>query len=187
MKWLERLLVPMTMVGMLVLSGCAGSLVDSMLSGPSATSGPNVTSGPTSGSTLGPSFKQMESTPADKAVVYIYRPNNPIGAGEWFTGTGSAADPNIPFSVKANGKPVTTLVKGGYYAYLTEPGQIEFTAFDTGFMAPTSIFSISLDAKAGQTYYLKGAHGKGSGGRAHLVLVSPEVGANEIANCKLIP
>ena len=132
MKWLERLLVPMTMVGMLVLSGCAGSLVDSMLSGPSATSGPNVTSGPTSGSTLGPSFKQMESTPADKAVVYIYRPNNPIGAGEWFTGTGSAADPNIPFSVKANGKPVTTLVKGGYYAYLTEPGQIEFTAFDTG-------------------------------------------------------
>lgn len=36
-------------------------------------------------------------------------------------------------------------------------------------------------AKAGLAYYLKGAHGKGLGGRAHLELVSPEAGMNEIA------
>ncbi len=145
------------------------------------------TAAPTAGSTLGPSFKQMESIPADKAVVYIYRPSGPISSGEWFTGTGYAADIALPFPVKANGKLVTTLVKGGYATYLTEPGQIEFTAFDTGFMAPKSIFSITLDAKAGQAYYLKGAHGKGMAGRAHLTLVAPEVGANEITTCQLIP
>jgi hypothetical protein len=147
----------------------------------------SATTAPAAGSTLGPSFKPGETIPADKAVIYVYRPNNPIGAGEWFFGTGSAADVGIHFPVKANGKLVTTLVKGGYYAYLTEPGQIVFTAFDTGFMAPSSVFSITVDAKAGQAYYLKGAHGKGMAGRAHLTLVTPEVGASEITNCQLIP
>ena len=201
MKWFKRLLVPITMVGMLVLSGCAGSVAD-YLSNPShMTSGPNALVGPTSSSTLGStsgvtsvptlgsSFKQGEKIPADKAVVYIYRPNPPVSAGDWFFGSGGAADVGISFDVKTNGKVVTTLVKGGYYAYLTEPGEIEFTACEhnPGFFGPKSTFSITLDAKAGQAYYLKGAHGKGGAGRAHLELVSPEVGAQEIANCKLIP
>ena len=112
--------------------------------------------------------------PADKAVVYIYRP-----AG---SGAGGAA---IPFGVKANDKVVTTLVQGGYYTYFTEPGNIEFTTFETGPMAPNSQFSVTVDVKAGQAYYIKGAHGKGLGGRANLVSVSPEVGANEIADCKV--
>lgn len=129
------------------------------------------------GSKLGLNFKLGETIPADKAVIYIYRPNSPP----------FGADVKLPFPVKANGKLVTTLVQGGYAAYLIEPGQIEFTAFDTGFMAPSSIFSITLDAKAGQAYYLKGAHGKGMAGRAHLTLVTPEVGASEITNCQLIP
>jgi hypothetical protein len=92
----------------------------------------------------------------------------------------------MPFDVKASGKVVTTLVQGGYYAYITEPCQIEFSAFETGFMAPTSVSSITVDAKAGQAYYLKGAHGKGLGGRAHLESVSTEVGVQEIVNCKVI-
>jgi len=169
MKRLERLLVPMIMVGILVLSGCVA--MDS-------TSGLKLPHQPVpqaaGGSTSGPSFKQVE-IPVDKAVVYIYRSISPT----------FGADVKIPFDVKANGKVEITLVQGGYYAYFTEPGQIEFTAFDTGFMAPKSTFSITVDAKAGQAYYLKGAHGHGLGGRAKLVLVSPEVGANEIANCKL--
>jgi len=159
MKKLERFLASMIMVGILVLSGYALQAVG----------------GETSNPTLGPSFKQAE-IPADKAVVYIYRPTSPP----------FGADIKLAFPVKANGKDVTTLVQGGYYAYLTEPGQIEFTAFDIGFLAPKDIFSVTVDAKAGQAYYLKGAHGKGLVGRAHLELVSPEVGAKEIANCKLI-
>ena len=133
--------------------------------------------GTTAGSTLGPDFKPGETIPADKAVIYIYRPIGPL----------FGADIKLAFPVKANGKLVTTLVQGGYAAYLTEPGPVEFTAFDTGLMAPSSIFSITVDAKAGQAYYLKGAHGKGMAGRAHLTLIAPEVGASEITNCKLMP
>ena len=179
MKRLERLFVPMIMVGILVLSGCeptpGSAAYNSMLRHPPAAqvtggSAPASTSAPT----LGSSF-QGEKIPADKAVVYIYRPTGPM----------FGADVKIPFDVKANGKVITTLVQGGYYAYVTEPGNVEFTAFDTGFMAPNSQFSVTVDAKAGQAYYLKGAHGKGLGGRAHLESVSPEAGASEIANCKV--
>ena len=143
-----------------------------MIPAKTALSAPASTSAPT----LGSSFQLGEKIPADKAVVYIYRPTGPM----------FGADVKIPFDVKANGKVVTTLVQGGYYAYVTEPGQIEFTAFDTGFMAPTSTSSVTVDAKAGQAYYLKGAHGKGMAGRAKLVSVSPEAGASEIVNCKVV-
>ena len=170
MKKLEPLLVLMIMVGVLVLSGCAGSMLQSLTSGSASSSA----SAPASVPALGSSFQPTAKIPADKAVVYIYRPTG--------SGAGGAA---IPFDVKANGKIVTTLVQGGYCVYVTEPGAIEFTAFDTGFMAPTSTSSITVDAKAGQAYYLKGAHGKGLGGRAHLESASPEVAANEIANCKV--
>ncbi|MDD5477571.1 MAG: DUF2846 domain-containing protein [Candidatus Omnitrophica bacterium] len=174
MKRLQLFLAPMIMSGVLVLSGCepapGSAAYNSMLRHPLAA---QVTGGSTSAPTLGPSFKQAQ-IPAGKAVVFIYRP-----AG---SGVGGAA---LPFDVKANGKALTTLTQGGYYAYVTEPGNIEFTAFDTGFMAPSSIFSIAVDAKAGLAYYLKGAHGKGTMGRAHLELVSPEAGAHEIADCKL--
>jgi len=180
MKRLERLLVPMIIVGLLVLSGCdpvpGSAAYNSMLRRPSAA---RVTGGsaPASASapTLGTSFQPTEKIPADKAVVYIYRP-----AG---SGAGGVA---IPFDVKANGKPVITLVQGGYYAYVTDPGNIEFATFEIGLMAPNSTSSITVDAKAGQAYYLKGAHGKGLGGRASLAPVSPEAGSNEIAGCKVI-
>src|SRR5208337_3534309 len=97
-----------------------------------STTGPASTpaSNPKVGSTLGSSPKKWE-IPADKSVVYIYRPVGPM----------FGADIKMPFEVKANGKVITTLTQGGYYAYVTEPGNIEFGAFDTGFMAPTSVFS----------------------------------------------
>ena len=121
-----------------------------------------------------PNSQQSEKIPADKAVVYIYRPS------------GSTGGKAMPFGVRVSDKVVTTQVQGGYYAYLTEPGNIEFTVFEIGLMAPKSTSSITVDAKAGLAYYLKGSHGKGAGGRAHLESVSPEVGASEIANCKAI-
>lgn len=182
MRGLECLWVSMIMAGILVLSGCepapGSAAYNSMLRNPPVA---QVKGGPTSGSTLGPSFQKAGTIPADKAAIYIYRP-----AGHSGFAAGWDADVGIPFDVKIDGKVEMTLVKGGYYVHLTQPGQIEFTAFDTGFMAPSSPFSTTLDAKAGQPYYLKGAHGKGLAGRAHLELVSPEVGSNEIANCKLI-
>lgn len=130
--------------------------------------------GSTTASTIGQGFQQQTVIPADKALIYIYRPGG-------FTG-GLA----MPFGIRVNGKTLITLVQGGYYIYFTEPGQIEFTTFEVGFMAPSSTSSITVDAKVKQTYYLKGAHGKGALGRASLQLVSPQEGANEIVNCKQI-
>ena len=174
MKRPERLLVPVIIIGILVLPGCdpapGTAAYNSMLRRPLAA---QVTGGLASAPILGTSF-QGEKIPADKAVVYIYRP------------AGSTGGKAMPFGVRVSDKVVTTQVQGGYYAYLTEPGNIEFTVFEIGLMAPKSTSSITVDAKAGLAYYLKGSHGKGAGGRAHLELVSPEVGANEIVNCKVI-
>ena len=149
-----------------VPSGYAQQSTTSMEPAKAATSTP--------ASTLSSGFHQGEKIPVGKAVVYIYR-----CAG---SGAGGAA---IPFGVKANSKVLATLAQGGYYAYVTEPGNVEFAAFEIGFMAPTDISFISIDAKADQVYYIKGTHGKGMGGRARLESVSPDVGVNEIANCKL--
>ena len=154
-------------------------------SGPTSTLGKTVPSAPvsTSASTLGASFKG-ETIPADKAIVYIYRPSPPGGLAGCV-----AADVGIPFGLKASGKAVTTLTQGGYYAYVTEPGNIEFTAIEdkySGPLAAKSPFSITLDAKAGQTYYLKGSHTHGLNVSLSLVSVSQGVGSKEIVNCKLI-
>jgi hypothetical protein len=115
--------------------------------------------------TPGQNFKQVENIPADKVVVYIYH----------------AGGSNHPFFLQANGKDVTALKKGLYYPYVTEPGVIEFTAKTMG------TYSITLDAKAGQTYYLKGSVPPGFSPTPSLVLVSTEVGTQEIADCKLMP
>ena len=131
--------------------------------------------------TLGQGFQQSASIPADKALIYFYRVPGKTGFAAF-----SNTDSPPPFGIKANGKTIVTLVRGGYYAYLTEPGQIEFTTFEVGFMAPSSVYSITVDAKAKQAYFIKGAHGKGALGRASLTLVSPEVGANEIGTCQQI-
>jgi len=120
---------------------------------------------PRAESTSGPSFKPGETIPADKAMVFIYH---------------SGGSHHL-FFLQANGKDVTRLKEGQYYAYVSEPGQIEFTARTMG------ACSITLDAKAGQTYYLKGSVPPGFAPTPSLVLVSSEEGTNGIANCKLIP
>ena len=138
MKRLGRLLLAIIMTGVLVLSGCAAH---------------------------GPSFKQVENIPADKAVIYIYH----------------SGGSNHSFFLQANGKDVTALKKGTYYPYITEPGRIEFIARTMG----TS--SLVLDAKAGEIYYLKGRVPPGFSPTPSLVLVSTEVGTKEIADCTLMP
>jgi len=113
----------------------------------------------------GPSFKQVENIPADKAVVYIYH----------------SGGSNHPFFLQVNGKDITGLKRGTYYPFITEPGRIEFTAKTMG------TTTLVLEAKAGEIYYLKGAVPPGFSPTPSLVLVSSEVGTQEIANCKLMP
>ena len=119
---------------------------------------------PSPNATPDSSFQQTENIPADKAVVYIYH----------------SGGSNHRFFLQANGKDLTSLRKGQYYKHFTKPGMIEFTARTMG------SYSITVDAKAGQRYYLKGSVPPGFSPTPSLVLVSPEVGPQEIANCQLI-
>lgn len=122
------------------------------------------------GPTLGHVYTKVEDMPANKAVVYVYRPSSFFGGG-------------VVYDVKANGKEVvTTLYNGGYYPYVTEPREIEFSA------KTESRDAVTIDVKPGQTYFLKGTVGVGFVvGRPHLTVVPPNVAENEIAECKLIP
>ncbi len=112
----------------------------------------------------------LGAAPAGKAAVYLYRL--------------ITRQDKMPFEVNINGKVEITLAPGVYYAYFMEPGNIEFKTFETGFGASKSVSSISLDAKAGQAYYLKGSDSKW-GGHAHLEPVSPQAGADGIVKCKM--
>jgi hypothetical protein len=137
MNRLGRLLMPVIMAGVLILSGCAAQKQ---------------------------LFKQVETIPSEKAVVYIYY----------------SGDSKFPLSIKANGEHVISLKKGTYYPYLTEPGAIEFTASFMG-TSPRVV-----DVQIGQTYYLKGGIPKAFSQPPSLVLVSEETGMREIANCTLM-
>jgi hypothetical protein len=155
MKRLEYFLLPMIIVGILVLSGCETYA-------PRVKNDPNATPSPKA--TLSSSSQQAEKIPVGKAVVYIYH----------------SGGSNHRFFLQANGKDLTSLRKGLYYTYVTEPGVIEFTAKTMG------TCSITLNAKAGQAYYLKGSVPPGFSPTPSLVSVSSEVGAKEIVDCKPI-
>jgi len=119
------------------------------------------------GCATGPSFKKVETIPEGVGIVYIYRPASPIGAG-------------VSYEVRADGTPIVTLLSGEYFVYQAKPGEVEFSA------RTESTSAITADIKAGQTYYLRCTLSVGiTVGRPQLVLVSSEVGENEVAACKL--
>ena len=126
-----------------------------------------ITSG--CGST-GPAFKKVESVPSNKALVYIYRP---FGSFAYL----------VPIEVIANGKVVVTLPHASYYPYFADPGEIEFMSKSTGYSSE----SLTLDAKAGRTYYLKTIIRAGTfTGQAILTITPPEEGETQIGECNLV-
>lgn len=121
------------------------------------------------GPTLGQIYQKADTVPENMGMVYIYRPSSFVGGG-------------ISYDVKVAETPVVTLYNGGYYPYLSKPGEVEFWA------ETESKSSVTLDIKAGESYYIKGTVGVGFiVGRPHLMLVSQEVAESEISKCKLIP
>jgi len=116
----------------------------------------------------GPAFKKIETIPDNMGLVYIYRPGKMMGAA-------------VSYKVRANGVVITTLTPGGYYPYITKPGEVEFSA------KTEATSSVTIDVKPGETHYIKGTIGVGFlVGRPHLVVVPPEVGEKEVMNCKLL-
>jgi hypothetical protein len=119
--------------------------------------------------TLGPKFEAAPEGSADKAMIYVYREAGFIGGG-------------VSYMVRVNDADVSTLPAGGYFLYLSTPGEVEISA------KTEAKTSVTLDAKAGQTYYIKGTIGVGVFvGHPHLTVVDNEIGAAEIAKCSLVP
>lgn len=118
---------------------------------------------------LGPAYQKADKIPEGAGLVYLYRPSSFVGGG-------------VSYDIKVGETVITTLYNGGYYSYFAKPGEVEFWA------KTESKSSVTLDVKAGQTYYLKGTVGVGFFvGRPHLMVVSTDVGEKEIVECKLIP
>jgi Protein of unknown function (DUF2846) len=119
--------------------------------------------------TLGSAYTPEPAAQTDKATVYVYRSPGFVGG---------ALSPTI----NANGVPLQDLPAGGYFVYHAAPGELEFSA------KTEARTSVTVDAKAGQVYYVKGSIGVGVlVGHPHLVLVANDVGEREIAACKLAP
>ncbi|NOY84233.1 MAG: hypothetical protein GXO96_05325 [Nitrospirae bacterium] len=118
---------------------------------------------------LGPVYRNVDSIPQKKGLVYIYRPSAFVGGG-------------VSYNVKTGEKVITTLYSGGYYPYFSDPGEVEFWA------KTESKSAVTLDVKTGETYYLKGTVGVGFLiGRPHLMFVTPDIAKTEIQRTKLIP
>lgn len=118
---------------------------------------------------LGPKYTADTQRPTDKATIYVYRQPAFIGAG-------------VNYQVSANGVPISRLPSGGYFAFHAAPGEVEFSA------KTEARTSVTVDAKAGEVYYIKGTVGIGVFvGHPHLGIVSKDVGEREIATCKLVP
>jgi len=119
--------------------------------------------------TLGPTFTADTAVAADRAAVYVYRSPGLVGG---------ALSPNVA----ANGVPLADLPSGGYFVYHAAPGEVELSA------RTEAKTSVTLDAKAGQVYYVKGSIGVGVFvGHPHLVIVTNDIGEREIKECKLVP
>jgi hypothetical protein len=125
--------------------------------------------GATGCASLGEPYRPVDTIPAGKALVYIYRPPSLGGAA-------------ISYTVHAGQTPVGKLPNGGYRSYLADPGETEFWA------KTESRSSVTEVLEAGKTYYLKGTVAVGIlAGRPRLTFQTEAIGRTEIASCRVIP
>jgi hypothetical protein len=119
-------------------------------------------------SASGPAFKRVAQLPQGKALVYIYRAPAVAGSG-------------VSYIVRADGKDIVDLEAGGYFPYLADPGEIEFSAQTEASAEATE------DLREGKTYYLKGDIGLGFFvGHPQLSFVDGAQGEKEVAECVLL-
>ena len=120
-----------------------------------------------SGCATGPAFKKVEQVPPGKALIYVYRP----------AAHGAAIVPGLVFNQLNS----VGLTAWGYYPHYANPGKVTIAAIATGRS------HIDLDARAGETYYVRaGTNFMGMG--TTFVQQVPEAEAlPELAGCKRIP
>lgn len=117
----------------------------------------------------GPAFKHIEATPlSNKGIVYIYRQPSIVGGAVYGT-------------VTANHKPITKIRNGGYFPYVSDPGSVHFE------VSTEATNEADVMVEAGKEKYLKTTIGIGFFvGHLKFSEVSPEIGRQEIGECKLL-
>lgn len=122
------------------------------------------------GCASGPSFRAIPNSeiPPDKALVYIFRPAIIRGSGL------------VP-TVDATGVEGLRLRAGGYYPMFVPAGMTWASITQTG------RFSVEFDAKAGETYYVRGGTIAFALGIPYIQITTPESALPELQECKLLP
>ena len=119
------------------------------------------------GCASGPAF-QPPVLPADKAVIFIYRP--------------SAFGFAKAYDVKRGEDTIVTMKSRGYYPYVTDPGTVTLSA------TTETTDSVTLDVKAAQAYYVRAGMKVGFWvNRPTLAVVSHDEADPDLARCKLLP
>jgi hypothetical protein len=120
------------------------------------------------GCATGPAFQKVENVPADKGLVYIYRPSVMHGAAL------------VPYVV-VNDFRALPLKSGGYYTYVAPPGPVTVVINHVGRQ------TVSFDVEAGHTYYVKGGTIFMAMGIPYIEMASSETALPELAECKQMP
>ncbi len=120
-----------------------------------------------SGCATGPAFKKVDEIPPGKALIYVYRPAS----------HGAAVVPGLVFN-KLNSVGLTSW---GYYPHFADPGAVTIAVIATGRS------HIVLDARAGETYYVRGGTIFMAMGATYVEQVSEAVALPQLAECKRIP
>jgi hypothetical protein len=119
------------------------------------------------GKQLGEIYQKVDSVPADKTLINIYR---------IYTFPGASYD----VTIMANGREIAALPVQAYYSLLADPGETEVS---------TKILlgrgdSVTVDGKAGQTYYLEVGIVGGTVGQAAIVKVQKDRGELKLLNSR---
>lgn len=121
------------------------------------------------GPKLGPTYQRVAKIPADRGLVYVYRPTSTTGS-------------LVSFEMHVGDELVGKLYDGSYIPYLARPGVNRFWA------RTETKGELVVVVQPGKAYYLRAQLGLGTFvGRPELELVSAQQAEEEIAECQLVP
>jgi len=103
-----------------------------------------------------------------KALIYFYRPRRMMGMA-------------VGFDVREGDRKLGGLPNGSYFVYHVIPGTHTFSA------ATEVTKTVTINVRAGQTYYIEGTLGMGAFvGRPELTIVSEQQGPGDLAGLKRV-
>lgn len=130
-----------------------------------------------SSSLSGALFNAVTDIPADRSVIYLYRPID---------------DKSTEFTITYNNKEICVLVSGGYFPIYAEEGKVEisssanFKMFVTGLLQTAGSTDLFFEAEPGKYYYVMGQPVESDPNKLSIKLVPENFGVNSIKECRLL-